>query len=126
MARKNTHPESDQSVRKSHPAQGDTDTSESSDRTVNAQTSTKTGKHSSVEKLSASRPNFGEGRGAQPVDGAFGFEENKQGHSAARGPSPGMNQYRCETCGRYFNVEAELLAHETECRLAKAATNTGR
>jgi hypothetical protein len=124
MASENRNPKSDQSVRKSHPAPGDMDSGESSDRTLNAQTSTKTGKHSSAEKLSASRPNFGEGRGAQPVDGAFGREENQKTHRTGRGASPGTNQYRCETCGRYFNAEAELLAHETECRIAKAATHT--
>ena len=124
MARKSRNPKSDQSVRKSNPPHVDTGMGESSDRTVNAQTSTKSGKHSSAAKLSGSRPNFGEGRRAQPVDGAFGLEDNKQNHPTGRGSSVSLNQYRCETCGRYFDIEAELTAHETECRLAKAATDT--
>jgi hypothetical protein len=26
------------------------------------------------------------------------------------------NQYRCEFCGRWFDAEGELKAHEAECR----------
>lgn len=78
MARKSNYPDSDQSARKSHPAKGDEDVAESTDETVNVQTSHKSGKHSSIEKLSASRPEFGEGRGAQPVEGAFGSDEESR------------------------------------------------
>jgi hypothetical protein len=44
-------------------------------------------------------------------------------------PSPapeGTNQYRCNACGRYFNTEAEIRDHETQCRAAKMATEAGR
>jgi len=40
--------------------------------------------------------------------------------------SPGTNQFRCNACGRYFNTQQELSAHEPECRTAKVSTNTGR
>lgn len=78
MDRKTNYPDSDQSARKSHPAKEDEETSESTDETLNLQTSHKSGKHSAIEKLSASRPEFSEGRGAQPVDGAFGSDEEFQ------------------------------------------------
>jgi tRNA(Ile2) C34 agmatinyltransferase TiaS len=39
--------------------------------------------------------------------------------------SPGTNQFRCNACGRYFNTNEELAAHEPECRLAKQATPEG-
>ena len=73
MDRKTNYPDSDQSSRKGHAAEGTKEVAESFDRPDGKrQTSHKSGKHSSAEKLSASRPEFGEGRGAQPVDGAFG------------------------------------------------------
>lgn len=61
-------PDSDETARKS------TEESEPVDETtdVNLQSSNKTGKHSSVEKLAASRPEFGASPGAKPVPGAFG------------------------------------------------------
>lgn len=40
--------------------------------------------------------------------------------------SPGTNQFRCNACGRYFNTQQELSAHEVECRAAKESTSTGR
>ena len=88
------------------------------------QTSNKSGKHSSVEKLAASRPEFGTGRGAQAVPGAFGDDESHQ--VTGRNAGPGTNQFRCSGCGRYFNTHGELSTHEPECRLAKAATASGR
>ena len=42
------------------------------------QSSNKTGKHSSVEKLGAIKPEFSDGRSAQAVDGAFGKEEEQE------------------------------------------------
>ena len=39
---------------------------------------------------------------------------------------PGINQYRCNACGRYFDAREELNAHEVECRAAKEATREGR
>jgi hypothetical protein len=39
---------------------------------------------------------------------------------------PGMNQFRCNACGRYFNTQAQLSQHEPECRIAKMATAEGR
>ena len=38
---------------------------------------------------------------------------------------PDTNQFRCNACGRWFNTQAQLSAHEPECRHAKAATETG-
>lgn len=126
MDRKTNYPDSDQSTRKSHFPHRDEDVAEATDRTENVQTSTKTGKHSTAEKLSASRPEFGEGRGAQPVDGAFGSDEEGQHVTTGRLAGPGTNQFRCDSCGRYFNTQEELSQHERECRLAKAATPAGR
>ncbi len=126
MDRKTNYPDSDQSVRKTHPAEGDQESGESPEETVDVQTSNKSGKHSSVEKLSASRPEFGEGRGAQPGDGAFGRDEEGEHPITGRLAGPGTNQFRCESCGRYFNTREELSQHETECRTAKAATPAGR
>jgi transposase-like protein len=40
--------------------------------------------------------------------------------------SPNTSQYRCDSCGRYFDDRATLAAHEAECRLAKMTTETGR
>src|SRR5438552_8426174 len=108
MDRKMNYPDSDQSARKSHPAKGDEETAERTGETVNAQTSQKSGKHSSAEKLAASRPEFGEGRGAQPVDGAFGSDEEGEHQVTGRLAAPDTNQFRCESCGRYFNTREEL------------------
>jgi hypothetical protein len=126
MDRKTNYPDSDQSARKSHPAEGDEEVAESTDQTLDVQTSHKSGKHSSAEKLSASRPESGEGRGAQPVDGSFGRDEEGEHKVTGRLAGPGTNQFRCESCGRYFNAREELSRHETECRTAKAATPSGR
>ena len=81
MAEKNLKtnvPDSDDSARNKHGfEQEDLDASEATDLLDGAVTSNKAGKHSTVEKLSASRPEGGEGRGAQPVDGAFGKPETE-------------------------------------------------
>lgn len=125
MSRKFNAPDSDQSARKSHHPEEDLDTAEATNSNLNAQTSNKAGKHSTVEKLAASRPEFAEGRGAQPVPGAFGHDTEEL-HPVGRNASPGTDQFRCSGCGRYFNTKQELLSHEPECRLAKAATAGGR
>lgn len=53
---------------------------------TNRQTSNKSGKHSSVEKLTASRPEFGNSPGANPVPGAFGNPEaDEQEHTSNSG-----------------------------------------
>lgn len=39
---------------------------------------------------------------------------------------PGMNQYRCNSCGRYFNTQEQLSQQEPECRTAKMATAEGK
>jgi hypothetical protein len=38
---------------------------------------------------------------------------------------PKSNEFRCNACGRYLNTEAELSAHEVECRAAKTSTVEG-
>jgi hypothetical protein len=40
--------------------------------------------------------------------------------------NPDSNNFRCNSCGRFFNTRVELDAHETECRLAKVASQTGK
>jgi hypothetical protein len=120
MDKKTNYPNSDESARKKHPFTGDESLSDVDTATPGLQTSNKSGKHSSAEKLAASRPEFGAGRGAQPVSGAFGDDPNHV--VTGREAGPNTNQFRCETCGRYFNTQEELSAHETECRLAKQAT----
>lgn len=80
------------------------------------QTSNKTGKHSTVEKLAASRSEFSPRSSAGPVAGAFDGER----------PEPsGAGQFRCSACGRYFDVESDLRGHEAECRAAKQSTQSG-
>ena len=39
---------------------------------------------------------------------------------------PNTNEFRCNACGRYFNTQAELSAHEVECRNSKMTTDFGR
>lgn len=122
--RKTDLPDSDETARNKHPYNdGEPDLEE----TVNdegLQTSNKSGKHSSVEKLAASRPEFGTSPGAKPVPGAFGEDESHV--VTGRNAGPNTNQFHCTGCGRYFNTRQELSNHEPECRLAKAATAQGR
>ncbi len=48
---------------------------------VDPQTSHKSGKHSTVEKLHASRPDFGASPGNKPIPGAHGSgRPRKKGH----------------------------------------------
>ena len=124
MNNKNNAPDSDESVRSNHPDSGDENDSDTETSSLNLQTSNKSGKHSTAEKLAASRPEFGAGRGAQPVAGGFGDDED---HAVTgRLARPNANQFRCSGCGRYFDTRAELSNHELECRTAKAATASGR
>ncbi len=124
MNNKTNIPNSDQSARSNHPDAGDENPEDIDASISDLQTSNKSGKHSTAEKLAASRPEFGAGRGAQPVEGAFGDDEDhvKTGRLAR----PGTNQFRCSGCGRYFNTQRELSSHEPDCRTAKAATPAGR
>ncbi|MBV9082812.1 MAG: hypothetical protein JOZ62_09065 [Acidobacteriaceae bacterium] len=120
MARKQNPPDSDETARSKHPYAGDENITDIEPTLPDLQTSNKSGKHSSAEKLAASRPELGAGRGAQPVSGAFGDDETHP--VTGRLAGPGTNQFRCESCGRYFNTEAELSEHQVECQAAKSAT----
>src|SRR5436305_15234270 len=117
-------PDSDETARGKHSYAGDEQIEEASADIEGLQTSNKAGKHSSVEKLAASRPEFGSSAGAKPVDGAFG--NNPEHNVTGRLAGPDTNEFRCSACGRFFNSRTELSAHEGECRLAKATTASGR
>jgi len=66
-------PDSDESARNKHDyTERDTTFDDSVQSDEGRQTSQKTGKHSSVEKLAASRPEFGNSPGQNPVPGADG------------------------------------------------------
>ena len=121
---KRNYPDSDETARPKHALMSDQPVEGVSDDIEGLQTSTKSGKHSSVEKLAQSRSEFKPGRDAQPVDGAFGDDPSHQ--VTGRDAGPDTNQFRCNACGRYFNTAGELAAHSPECRLAKAATAAGR
>ena len=113
MAKDSNIPNSDETARNKHNESASEDVAPAEDLSYDGlQTSTKSGKHSSVEKLGASRPEFGTGRGAVPVDGAFGNEDEH----------PETTRVRCVNCGRYFNTKAELTQHALECDLAKQAS----
>jgi hypothetical protein len=72
-------PDSDQSARGKHAQeQEEENLSEVTDVVTPLETSHKSGKHSTAEKLAASRPEFSPGRGAQHVDGAFGEEKEER------------------------------------------------
>ena len=117
-------PDSDQTARRPEAAAEEDEISEDAGNIEARQTSNKTGKHSSAEKLAASRPEFGTGPGAKHVDGAFGRQIPEE--AGLRGPRlslAGTNQFHCESCGRDFNMESELSTHEIECRLAKQAAH---
>ncbi len=77
MSRKTTAvPNSDETARhKVEPE--DTTVDETVENLDGRQTSQKTGKHSSVEKLAASRPEFSESPGAHPVPGADGDQDKE-------------------------------------------------
>src|SRR3954470_3857702 len=98
-------PDSDETARGKHPYAGDEQIEDASTDIEGLQTSNKSGKHSSVEKLAASRPEFGEGRGAQQVSGAFGDDEEHL--VTGRNASPDTSRFRCSGCGRYFDTAGE-------------------
>lgn len=123
---KTNFPDSDESARKRHPDAADDLIPDADTSIDDLQTSNKSGKRSSAEKLAASRPGFGTGRGAVPVDGAFGANVDEMHEFTGRNAASNTNQFQCESCGRFFNTETELSAHEIECRLAKQATAAGR
>jgi hypothetical protein len=75
MEKKTNFPDSDESARRTNPPQDDEMDTNPDDAVDGLQVSGKSGKHSTTEKLAASRPNFGTGRGAEPVDGAFGKDD---------------------------------------------------
>ncbi len=81
IGKKTDLPDSDESSRGKHAMeQEDENYSDVTDVVTDLQTSNKSGKHSTAEKLAASRPEFSSGRGAQPVDGAFGKEDDEKEH----------------------------------------------
>jgi hypothetical protein len=76
MNRKTNPPDSDQTARRKHPDAAEDPMPDVDPAPPGLQTSNKSGKHSSAEKLAASRPEYGTGRGAEPVPGAFGEDED--------------------------------------------------
>ena len=64
-------PDSDQTARRNID-EDDANVQDTETEAEGRQVSNKSGKHSSVEKLAASRPEFGPSPGANPVPGAFG------------------------------------------------------
>ena len=110
---------SDQMARGKHAFPAEDTLEEAS--TEQSQTSNKSGKHSSVERLAASRPEHGTGRGARLVAGAFGDDPSHQ--VTGRDGGPDANVFRCDVCGRHFPTQKDLSAHEVECRAAKLATS---
>jgi hypothetical protein len=77
--KKTALPDSDQSARQKHAQEQEEENwNEVTDVVKTTQTSHKSGKHSTAEKLAASRPEFSEGRGAKPVDGASGSGEEER------------------------------------------------
>jgi hypothetical protein len=105
-ARKTNLPDSDETSRRRPPDDGQ-DPADATDLEIEGlQTSQKSGKHSSVEKLAASRPEFEAGRDARAIPGAFGDDDSHP--VTGRNAAPGTNQFRCSACGRYFNTGGEL------------------
>jgi hypothetical protein len=121
MSRKNIAvPDSDETARKPDAASDPDEVSDSAGDYESRQTSNKTGKHSSAEKLAASRPEFGSSPGAKPVDGAFGDASPEE--AGLRGPRlslAGTNQFHCESCGRDFNTEAGGRSAEISVKAGK-------
>ena len=118
---KTNFPDSDESTRRKHPDAAEDNIPDADTSIGGLQTSNKSGKRSSAEKLAASRLEFGTGRRAVPVDGDFGSEDRAH-EVTGRLAGPDTNKLQCDTCGRYFNTQEELSSHATECRIAKAAT----
>ena len=38
---------------------------------------------------------------------------------------PGTNQFRCESCGRFFNEKDEFERHRTECAARQSGSREG-
>jgi hypothetical protein len=77
MSEKNSKiPDSDVTARKQ--SVGAEESGNDTEQINDLQISNKTGKHSAVEKLAASRPEFAESPGARPKDGAFGDSTPKK------------------------------------------------
>jgi len=76
MRKTNAVPDSDTSARKKHEQAEPVD--ETVENLEGRQTSIKSGKHSSMEKMAASRPEMAESPGAHPVPGAFGNEHEDE------------------------------------------------
>lgn len=81
MSTKTNIPNSDRTARKRSEAQDEARSDGSS--AVEPQTSNKSGKHSSVEKLAASRPEFAAAPGAKAKPGSFGDGRAKKGGEAS-------------------------------------------
>jgi hypothetical protein len=87
MSQKNTKiPDSDVTARKRSSAADDP--GPDANPIDDLQTSNKSGKHSSVKKLAASRPEFAEAPGAHPKAGAFGDGTPNKGRDRPAG-TPG-------------------------------------
>jgi hypothetical protein len=82
MSTKTNPPDSDLTARK---RQGVRDLEKSEEGAATPETSNKTGKHSSVEKLAASRPEFAAAPGAKAKPGSFGDGRAKKGREPATG-----------------------------------------
>jgi hypothetical protein len=72
MPQRTNYPDSDQSNRRGYPPEEYENPPAEEGGGLDLQTSHKSGKHSSVVKEAASRPESGEGRKAGHVSGAFG------------------------------------------------------
>src|SRR5438477_7192436 len=107
MSKKNTAaPKSDQTARKeSEDLYIESAENVEQEDLTGRQISSKTGKRSSAQKLAASRPEFGPSPGAHPVAGAFGKDQEIAGS--------GEHQFRCASCGGWFETETELVEHAT-------------
>src|SRR4051812_36430933 len=92
-------PDSDTSVRGTSNSDGDlgSDQMAGAEIDVSPQTSTKSGKHSSVQKKAASRPEGSTGAGAKSVPGAFG-RADKVG--VRTGTNPGAEPNKKHKPGR--------------------------
>ncbi|MDQ2841233.1 MAG: hypothetical protein M3Y72_09380 [Acidobacteriota bacterium] len=77
MDRKTNPPASDQTARHKHHQASEDLMPDVDPAAPGLQTSSKSGKHSSAQKLAASRPEFESARGTVPVDGAFGDADER-------------------------------------------------
>lgn len=113
-------PDSDQTARKNY--EPEEEPLQDPGDLAGRQTSNKSGKHSSVEKLAASRSEFGSAPGGHPVPGAFGKTDDDVATPETASAPPRPQEFRCDSCGRTFSSSRDLADHEIECRLAKEAT----